>query len=124
MPDRTIVAIMTGARRTVQCQSCLEATPRFVNVRGAGGGVYGLEKPLSGASYRKEITSGLSGAYSGETRVVGRISGTSRQTRVCREQPLRTDPGRYGVPLAAPSRALEPAYPRSAHGIEPETVFT
>ena len=33
-----IVAIMTGTRRTVQCQSCLEATPRLVNVRGAGGG--------------------------------------------------------------------------------------
>ena len=43
--------------------------------------MYGLEKPLSGASYRKEITSGLSGTYSGETRVVGRISGTTRQTR-------------------------------------------
>ena len=26
--------------------------------------------------------------------------------------------GRYGVPLAAPSKALEPACPRSAHGIE------
>ena len=43
--------------------------------------VYGLEKPLSGAPYRKEIISGLSGTFSGETRVVGRISGTSRQTR-------------------------------------------
>ena len=31
MPDRPVVAIMTGARRTVQCQSCLEATPRLVN---------------------------------------------------------------------------------------------
>ena len=36
--------------------------------------VRGLEKPLSGATYRKEITSGLSWTFSGETRVVGRIS--------------------------------------------------
>ena len=28
---------MAGARRTVQCQRCVKATPRFVNVRGAGG---------------------------------------------------------------------------------------
>ena len=51
----------------------------------AHGVARGAEKPLSPESYRKKIIQELSWTHSGETRVVGRISAASRQTRDFRD---------------------------------------